>query len=833
MNKTLFKGLRRLRPSNEAMELLLEIGTIAVSFLLSTVRFFFDTYPFALAFCAANKKRAPFAMVGCALGTVIFLEDRITYLIALLALIGLRLVGSIWLGDDGGRDLSLGRRERPSFLSSLFMEKTSVRVGISTLCALGIGVSRVIINSYAYYDIFVLIFHTVLCSILTYALCTLFEEEDRSRLFGYCALIFALIFAIRAREIFGLDVSIVLSYALTLYASKYISGAGSTALGALLGICHGVAFAPVFAICGLVSSFLWGFSYYLAIISALVMSVGYGVFASGYEALVYLLPELLLASLVMYPLTRFEIIPRLRILGTKKSEVTDALVLNARTSALRESLLGVSSSFARVSEMISDLSRRAKNPDRDFWRSACLEVCEKHCYQCPKRSICWEKDSVTTKDNLTRMGEMAFCERVLSFDFVDEKFLHRCPNIEKIVDEINVLKRELSRAKQRYDKLEVSAQDYELVSKLISGLCDTIEGSTRIDAALSDKATRACKKLGVRCDGVEVLGDRVKRVVATNIDTESTKCTLDEIHAALEESLDTPLTEMTLEETEAGKILRAQGMRRFDIESKREVIPVSADEEAGDTLCSFFSSDDKYYMLLCDGMGSGADAHMTSSICAEFMQRILASVSDKELCLSMLNNFLRAKSLECSSSVDLLEVDLISGAACLIKSGAAPSFVKRGENIFRLHSKTAPIGIMRSPDAERLDFNLRDGDILVMVSDGVASDEKDSKYLVDFLSRVSIVEGDEEGEIIDTSPDKSITRESLSPANQVVRPVPAASVFSLLSESNTCSGAVLTDTAPTVITLSALPSAIAELAKSRTSAAKDDISVGVIKISHS
>jgi serine phosphatase RsbU (regulator of sigma subunit) len=177
----------------------------------------------------------------------------------------------------------------------------------------------------------------------------------------------------------------------------------------------------------------------------------------------------------------------------------------------------------------------------------------------------------------------------------------------------------------------------------------------------------------------------------------------------------------------------------------------------------------------------------------------------------MLNNFVRAKALESSSSVDLLEIDLLNGNACLVKSGAAPSFIKRGTNVFRLHSRTAPIGIMKELDGEKLDFSKREGDIVVMISDGIASDERDSKFLVDLLSSVEIVENDE---IIDTSPSNEIKKEVLSPINTTEK-------ITLDAPSK--------DLTPKRLTLDALPDAIIALAKQR-GAPRDDMSVSVIKI---
>ena len=808
MNKPISKRLKKLKLQSEPKELLLEIFTMLIAFAITPIKFLFDIYPFGLALCASTRRRAPFALAGSALSFVLFVDKPVPYVIALLALVGMRLAGSVWLHDNGERELSLGKSSRPSFVSLIFMERASVRVALCALCALGLGVWRVIASAYSYYEIFVLIFFCVLASVLCYALCSL-DEGGSNRLLGICALLFIFIYAIRGKEIFGLDISMVLSYASILYASKYISGAKSCALGALLGICHGPLFAPVFAICAITSSFLWSFSYYLAIISALVMSVGYGVFASGYQALVYLLPELLLASLAMYPITRFEILPRAdRLLGIKSSSPK----VVSTTDASREATLEMSRTFSEISELLSELSQKGKSPDREFYKSASLEICESHCFSCPKRTICWEKEILTTKDNIARMGEGVFVNGSPSVDSLDERFLHRCPNIELIFDELSAFKESCDKRLFATDKFEISAQDYALMSRLIDEIFLSIDKDSRPNPLLYDKVVRACDRIGLRYGFCTVTGTENVKITLGEVDSEASKCSLNDLKIALEDALDIPLDAPVLCEDEDTSKITTKRAKSLAIVSESAFLSEDEKEQNGDTVCEIFSSDDKYYSLLCDGMGTGAEAHATSQMCAEFMRKLLPVCKSKELAMCMLNNFVRAKALESSSSVDLLEIDLLNGSACLVKSGAAPSFIKRGTSVFRLHSRTAPIGIMRELDAEKLDFSLREGDIIVMISDGIASDERDSKYLVDFLSSVEVVENDE---IIDTLPLDNIKKEVLAPANST--------------------GAIKSseplERAPKRIPFASLADAIIKLAKQRV-ASCDDMSVSVIKITN-
>ena len=75
----------------------------------------------------------------------------------------------------------------------------------------------------------------------------------------------------------------------------------------------------------------------------------------------------------------------------------------------------------------------------------------------------------------------------------------------------------------------------------------------------------------------------------------------------------------------------------------------------------------------------------------------------------------------------------MEGRASFLKSGAAPTYVKRGKNIFYLDSKTAPVGILKEIDAKQIDFEVRDGDVIVMVSDGITGGENECLWLLDYL----------------------------------------------------------------------------------------------------
>ena len=80
-----------------------------------------------------------------------------------------------------------------------------------------------------------------------------------------------------------------------------------------------------------------------------------------------------------------------------------------------------------------------------------------------------------------------------------------------------------------------------------------------------------------------------------------------------------------------------------------------------------------------------------------------------------------------------ISFDLYEGKACFLKSGAAASFVFRDGALFRIRSRTIPLGLLRIVDSEEASFDVRAGDVMVLLSDGVLGESEDGSWLKDVL----------------------------------------------------------------------------------------------------
>ena len=729
---------KKLHLTKEARLVLYQIFLFVLGICLTPTRFLFGVYPFGIALLGATRKYAPFVFAGSILGVVFFMNADIVYVIALLALLGLRVAGSFIRRTDFKRT-ELGQSRGSQISELLFMDGVELRVAVASLVALGIGIYNVISRGYVYYDVFGLVFYTSLVAVLTFCMCGFFQKENRTLfLVGVGAIVFSVAYLLSGKEIQGFDLSLLLSYGIVLYLSRYLGGIKSGVVGVILGLAQGGTVCAVLGIGGVVSGLLWTVSPYLSIMCATVLSMGYAIGTLGYDAIVYLLPEILTAALIMYPLLRFELLPKLKLPQQSQEKGMTVYRLESKSIEMRRKMVTLSSSLMDVSKILKGVSQKMKAPSLRGCMDMALEEYEGYCCVCPKYGICWERDTKTTEKNINIMGERLFSQKKIDRTDVEERFLHRCPNVEKIIDFLNLKMKGIAESSVRNDKLEACARDYEVISRIIGSVLKESRGGG-IDKALTDKAIRAGARIGLVCERIEVIAEGGKRVVATGVDVQRSKCTSLELKQEMERALGIPLKEAVTTENDDYTILTMERENRFRVDACIESIPQSKGEVNGDN-SACFEVGSHQYMIICDGMGSGQEAQMTSALCVDMLSKMLAATEDKVSVLSMLNSIVRAKSVECSSTVDLFEFDLISGEGKFIKSGACPSFVKRGKNVYTLQSKTAPIGIMKSLDAEELSFSLNQGDVCVMLSDGVVESSNDVKWITRYLSEA---EGDE------------------------------------------------------------------------------------------
>ena len=73
------------------------------------------------------------------------------------------------------------------------------------------------------------------------------------------------------------------------------------------------------------------------------------------------------------------------------------------------------------------------------------------------------------------------------------------------------------------------------------------------------------------------------------------------------------------------------------------------------------------------------------------------------------------------ATIDLLRIDLYTGKIEVLKAGAAPTFILKGNTVRKLESDSLPVGILKGVGFDRQSCKTSNGDLILMVSDGVTA----------------------------------------------------------------------------------------------------------------
>lgn len=267
-----------------------------------------------------------------------------------------------------------------------------------------------------------------------------------------------------------------------------------------------------------------------------------------------------------------------------------------------------------------------------------------------------------------------------------------------------------------------AADDYANFSSLLSEAKEKQEAEEQTDEKLSEAVNTMLCGAGVRAENVRVIGNRKKRLEAENVVIDALSLSSDNLSELVSKLTGAKMRQPEFYLKNGKAALYMESAPLYRIECSRTGVCKRGERISGDTISFFKGKDGMFFALISDGMGSGNEAAVSSRIASVFLEKLLSAGASRQNAISLLNSYLASRESEVFATVDLFEADLYTGKGVLVKAGAAPSFVIRGGKCKRLQSATVPAGIIREVRAEQLSFSLKHGDLLVMLSDGLAGD---------------------------------------------------------------------------------------------------------------
>lgn len=377
------------------------------------------------------------------------------------------------------------------------------------------------------------------------------------------------------------------------------------------------------------------------------------------------------------------------------------------------------------------------------------QVARETCNKCSMRKFCWKEDLYTTYYSFFNLFASLEMAGEINEDNLPDLFANTCINTKKVIAKTNsvfdLYKVNYMWERKLTENRKLVSEQLMGISKIMEEIMNDIDKDISFNSDVEESVYSALRLSGVNVLKVTVAEfnkNEFEIYVEVNKGFKAEN-SLDNIKKIVSEAIDIPLSgefivnNIKSKEVSRYKLIKAN---RFSAITKVARSNESQNSISGDSF-TFGEEKYNYFAAISDGMGVGRKASFESTIAISLLEKFLEAGFDLELGLKTINSILMLKSGdEIFTTLDIGNVDLYSGRLEAIKTGAAPTFIKKADRVEIISSHSLPVGILKDVDLEIYKESLDDGDFIIMMSDGILeSNEEESnkeKWMTEIIENI-------------------------------------------------------------------------------------------------
>ncbi|KRF58328.1 stage II sporulation protein E [Bacillus sp. Soil745] len=548
--------------------------------------------------------------------------------------------------------------------------------------------------------------------------------------------------------------------------------AGGAAIGSTVGVVTGLIFSLA-SIASLYQMSLLAFSGLLGGLlkegrkigvasGLLIATLLIGLYGEGTNNIMVTLYESLIA-VALFILTPSSIINKIakHIPGTVENSDEQQQYARKVRDVTAQRVEQFSHVFEALSNSFSQVDERGRleedEKEFDYFLS---NVTEKTCQLCFKKEQCWSKNFNTTYDGMQEiMLQLSENNGQLPQKTSKEwgKYCSRGPQvIGAISQELTYFEANQKLKRQVKESRKLVADQLRGVSAVMDDFAKEIQRERKNHHVHEESILEAIQDFGLHIGHVEIYS-----LEQGNVDIEMSvpycqgrgEC----------EKLIAPMLSDILGETivvhseecatypsgQCEVIFRSA--KKFTVETGVAHAAKGGGLVSGDSFTTMEIGCGKFAIAISDGMGNGERAHFESTETLKLLQKFLQSGIEEKIAIKSVNSVLSLRTTdEIFSTLDLAMIDLQDAKAKFLKICSIPSFIKRGDRIIKIESSNLPMGIIQDFDVDVVSEELKAGDILIMMSDGVFDGPSHVENIEFWLKRkIKEMETDDPQEISD------------------------------------------------------------------------------------
>ena len=424
-------------------------------------------------------------------------------------------------------------------------------------------------------------------------------------------------------------------------------------------------------------------------------------------------PDVVIGS-VLFILTPEKLHSQINEFFTKSIRI-DAMTSGERLRAYLCNKLNVmSGAFINLGNSFKTLSdirlQTGVTEAADLFEDTARRVCR----GCPMADECWEKTF-----NLTYRRMVSLLEQMENRGEIgSETTLEKCIRSEDFINEFTHVyesyrQRELFKGESERSR-DLAAALYKEFGDILAKTAASIEDRLGFRSEYEDELITELDKCGIFLFEISVIehgDDRLEFFLGLN-----NGAYVDKLVDVIKK-----VTGIDVEfDSENDGIVRLVTKPRYNVKTGLCAVPCDGCDISGDNTEIFETADNRSFVIISDGMGCGYDARRESKNVVQLLKEFVTAGFDAETAIRMINSSLCLQlNRERASAIDLLYIDRTSGIAKLFKIGCAETFFFHGGSTDTIFPVSLPAGMVDSIDLNPQTIRLHEGDILVMVTDGV------------------------------------------------------------------------------------------------------------------
>lgn len=456
---------------------------------------------------------------------------------------------------------------------------------------------------------------------------------------------------------------------------------------------------------------------------------------------VYNTIPLLLACLIFMIIPKKQILSLSDLIYVKKSELSSRNAINTTRKNIKKRMAELSNVFLDMQHIHLNMVKKELTKE-EIISMLTREIMSSCCKDCLDKNRCTRSLGTDNKSNLTTLVEIAVTKGKLTLLDIPPALSNRCAKINNLICLVNRFVNEYKQYKNVMADVNnvkiLLADQMGAVSGLLLNIGNEIDANVKFDIAKENKIISRLLNANIQCREVLLYTEKNEDISAELI----VKCNnsdFSKIEKIVSENLKTSMQISKALPIDNGDYISVSLVKksRFDCVFGLSSCNKAGEIECGDCHSIIRLNKNKFLIALCDGMGSGKNAHQMSAITLGLIENFYKVGFENEIILESVNKLLAVNNQENYSTLDVCVIDLEKQIADFIKVGSPFGLIKRDANIELVEGGSLPIGALDriTPAIHKTTISVKD--IIILVTDGITDAFESEDNLAAFVGKLA------------------------------------------------------------------------------------------------